>query len=232
MDKVNEILEALRVQAEAHLPPREDLPNYVRPTLILICGMLLFNLPTLIYKTRFYLKGVMYLVLCNDKSWKKPADPAVVFKKLRQMEGEIDRKTVYFVRHGESTWNDTFNKGSHRSALVFVIGFVPGLVKSVLYETYLILSGKLDSWFYDSPISFLGLAQVEELAAFLNKKPINETEAKHVGILRADPGSPPSKVLCSSLRRAVATVAAGFRDRLSRRREEKVLIVPSLQEIR
>eukprot|EP00538_Stauroneis_constricta_P011492 CAMPEP_0119557350 /NCGR_PEP_ID=MMETSP1352-20130426/9043_1 /TAXON_ID=265584 /ORGANISM="Stauroneis constricta, Strain CCMP1120" /LENGTH=367 /DNA_ID=CAMNT_0007604445 /DNA_START=140 /DNA_END=1246 /DNA_ORIENTATION=- len=227
MDKIQEI----RNELQQRLPPAEDLQMFVRPSLILVCGMLLFNLPTLIYKTRLYLRGVLYLLFCNDKKWKQVSDSAAVFRKLRQLEGNIERKTVYFVRHGESTWNDTFNKGSHRSALVFVIGFIPGLVKSFLYEAYLILSGKLDSWFYDSPISFLGLGQVEELAKFLKTKGVNETEQKHLGILRADPGSPPSKIVCSSLRRAVSTVAAGFRDRLARRLQEKILIVPALQEI-
>ena len=47
-------------------------------------------------------------------------------------------------RNTESTWNDTFNKGSHRSAAVFAIGFIPGLIKAFLFELYLILSGKLD----------------------------------------------------------------------------------------
>ena len=39
-----------------------------------------------------------------------------------------------------------YSKGSHRSAAVFAIGFIPGLIKSVLFELYLILSGKLDRY--------------------------------------------------------------------------------------
>jgi hypothetical protein len=125
------------------------LSTFVRPALILVCGMLLFNLPTLIYKIGMFIRGIVYLILCNDKSWKKPQDPAIVVAPLLAKESELDdeiieKKTVYFVRHGESTWNDTFNKGSHRSASAFVIGFVPGLIKALLFELYLILSGKLD----------------------------------------------------------------------------------------
>jgi broad specificity phosphatase PhoE len=164
-----------------------------------------------------FFRGLFYLAMCHDKSWKTPQDPGNVFGPLLSSGEMVERKTIYFVRHGESTWNDTFNKGSHRSALVFAIGFIPGLTKALLYELYLVLSGKLDSWFYDSPISYLGLGQSEELAKFLKQKPVCETEAKHIAVLRADPGAPPSKILCSSLRRAVSTVAAGFRDRLSRR---------------
>ena len=119
---------------------------WARPVLVLICGMLLFNLPTLLYKSRLFLRGILYLLFCNDKKWKKPSDPGPVFAPLIKdsTKGKIDRKTIYFVRHGESTWNDTFNKGKHRSAIVFVLGFIPGLIKAVLYELYLVLSGKMD----------------------------------------------------------------------------------------
>ena len=123
------------------------LSSYVRPVLILVCGMLLFNLPTLLYKVRMFVQGIQYLLFCHDKTWKKPQDPDSVLGPILKNPGQVEhleRKRVYFVRHGESTWNDTFNKGAHRSAAVFVLGFVPGLIKSLLYELYLLLSGKLD----------------------------------------------------------------------------------------
>jgi hypothetical protein len=122
---------------------KEDL---LRPGLILVCGMLLFNLPTLLYKIRMFIRGIMYFVLCWDKSWKKPQDPGAIFGPHLSQGLPVERKTVYFVRHGESTWNDTFNKGHHRSTAAFVIGFIPGLIKATLYELYLLLSGKLDRY--------------------------------------------------------------------------------------
>ena len=130
--------------------------------------MLLFNLPTLLYKSRLFARAILYLLFCNDKKWKKPEDPGLIFAQLRK-EGVavtkqssddtsndssnsnsnnngnmIEKKTIYLVRHGESTWNDTFNKGKHRSAIVFAIGFIPGLIKAILYELYIILSGKME----------------------------------------------------------------------------------------
>ena len=88
------------------------------------------------------------------------------------------------------------------------------------------------SWFYDSPTSTLGLNQVEDLSIFLTKNFDNsDAVAQHVAILMAKPDAPPSKLVSSSLRRAVSTVAGGFKDRLKRRPQEKVLILPSLQEI-
>jgi hypothetical protein len=86
----------------------------------------------------------LYFVACWDKSWKKQQDPGSIFGPHLSQGLPVERKTIYFVRHGESTWNDTFNKGKHRSVAVFLIGFVPGLIKSLLYELYLLLSGKLD----------------------------------------------------------------------------------------
>jgi prolipoprotein diacylglyceryltransferase len=123
----------------------EDL---LRPGLILVCGMLLFNLPTLLYKIRMFIRGILYFVLCWDKSWKKPQDPGAIFGPHLSQGLSVERKTVYFVRHGESTWNDTFNKGHHRSTAAFVIGFIPGLIKATLYELYLLLSGKLDRYVF------------------------------------------------------------------------------------
>jgi hypothetical protein len=122
------------------------IENWLRPVLILCCGMLLFNLPTLIYKIWLTIEAILYLLFCNDKSWKKPQDPASIFNPVISSGGDVQKKTIYFVRHGESTWNDTFNKGSHRSALVFAIGFIPGMIKAILYELYLVLSGKIDRY--------------------------------------------------------------------------------------
>ena len=116
----------------------------LRSILILVCGMLLFNLPTVIYKIRLLILGIVYFFMCWDKSWKKPADPGSFFGPHLNQGLPVARKTIYFVRHGESTWNETFNKGSHRSMAVFVIVFIPGLIKSALYELYFLLSGKLD----------------------------------------------------------------------------------------
>ena len=120
--------------------------NWARPLSILICAMLIFHLPTVLYKIQLTFEAFLYLLFCHDKTWKKPQDPASIFSPILAKGGRVERKTIYFVRHGESTWNDTFNKGSHRSALVFVLGFFPGLVKAALYELYLLLSGKMDRY--------------------------------------------------------------------------------------
>ena len=121
-----------------------------RPIIILLCGMLLFNLPIFLYKVRLCINSILYIFLCYDKSYSKPVtDPSSYFNAsttstTSNTNNIIRRKTIYFVRHGESTWNDTFNKGKHRSIVVFILGFIPNLVKAMLYELYLLLSGKMD----------------------------------------------------------------------------------------
>lgn len=135
----------------------ENLVLFLRPlTLACIC-ILVYNAASVLQKLKLTLQGISYFFFCHDKSWTAPADPFTVFETALKKEENlkdangvvqgdpvISRKTIIFVRHGESTWNDTFNKGKHRSALVFALGFVPGLIKACLFEFYLVLAGKVD----------------------------------------------------------------------------------------
>ena len=225
------------------------LEHLTRPFILAVSCFLIFNFGTAVHKTKLTVQGIAYLIFCNDKTWPKQPDPKQYFQNFNGKEStdtntsdnnsgnssKVETKTIVFVRHGESTWNDTFNKGPHRSALVFVLGFIPGLIKACLYEFYLLLAGKVDSWFYDSPLNQLGLQQVQSLSAYLSQDPngitINPTEKHILEILRKDPSAPESILVSSSLRRAISTMAASFQDRLLRNPNETILILPSLQEI-
>ena len=88
------------------------------------------------------------------------------------------------------------------------------------------------SWFYDSPLSHLGLAQVEELQTFIeNKDNVNGDEGLHLRVLRGEPDAPKSKLLSSGLRRATSTIAGCFRQRLLHRPDDKIVVISCLQEI-
>lgn len=76
----------------------------LRSVLILVCGMLLFNLPTLLYKIRMFIRGIVYFLFCWDKSFKRPTDPGAVFGPLLSQGKPVEKKTIYFVRHGENNW--------------------------------------------------------------------------------------------------------------------------------
>lgn len=205
----------------------EAIAPFARPAMVLIAALLAWNLNVTILKAKLTIQGIVYLLFCNDKKWKNPDDPGLI---LKSAEG-VERKTVIFVRHGESTWNDTFNKGE-RSVLVFVLFYLPNMLKALLYESYLLLTGQIDSWFYDSPMSHYGLEQVQKLAGFLGKKPEGtDREVELLKIIRGDEGAPSSKLVSSNLRRAISTVAGGFSERLKRRPDDQVFVIPSLQEI-
>lgn len=212
----------------------------VFPIIVFVSLLLLYNLPTVAYKAKLWYNAVLYLAICNDKSWKKQIDPGTLFESHLSAGKPVKRKTIFFIRHGESTWNDTFNKGHHRSSLQFALGFIPGIVYSVGYEWFLLLTGRLDSWFYDAPISSLGISQIDELAKFLetSNPSVTEEEKKFLSILRGDPAAPKSKVVSSCLRRAVATIAICLRERFINENDSKnssdkemILVLPSLQEV-
>jgi broad specificity phosphatase PhoE len=143
----------------------------------------------------------------------------------------VETKTVIFVRHGESTWNDTFNKGD-RPKISFVLHFIPNLIYAACVEWYFFVSGKEnDSWFYDAPLSEKGLGQAVGVHSFLQSSIEYKTprEAELIKLmLGTSPGS--SQLVSSNLRRAISTMAVGFQERLSRTGDQ-ILILPQLQEI-
>ena len=97
-------------------------------------------------------------------------------------------------------------------------------------EIYLLLSGQVDSWFYDAPLSDLGIDQIDKFANFLAQPPANDKEAEVINMLRGN-SSTTSVLTSSNLRRALSTVCIGFRDRLANNPDEKIVVTPSLQEI-
>lgn len=229
--------------------------SLVRPVLLMTGVCLLVNPAAAWRKIQLFASTVIYLVLCNDKKWKAPAaDPASFFDTKKDDDAnnsmKITRKTVIFVRHGESTWNDTFNKGD-RSAVNFVLNFIPNLLYAVATEYYFWVSGQAnESWFYDAPLSDKGKRQAEGVKKFLQQDPayLTPKEATLVRILRggdvnaasaAETTNTASSLSCSSqlmssnLRRAIATMAIGFQDRLldGAYENDKIMILPALQEI-
>jgi hypothetical protein len=180
-------------------------------------------------KIKLIVTAFRFLILSKDKKWKKTGeDPASFFK---DDEG-VEKKTIIFVRHGESTWNDTFNKGD-RKLPAFLIGFIPGLFKSFATEWYFLVTGKADeSWFYDSPLSAKGQQQAEGIRKFLkdsNPEFCTPKEANLIRLLKGEGGS--CQLTSSNLRRAISTIAIGLGDRLDKRlKDDKILVLQELQE--
>ena len=185
-------------------------------------------------KIKLILTSFQFLALCKDKKWKKPKEDPASFFKDGDNDSAVESKTVIFLRHGESTWNDTFNKGD-RSIGKFVVGFIPGLFRSFATEWYFLVSGKFnESWFFDSPLSQKGIQQAEGVQKFLrDTDPQYSTpkEAQLIKILKGD-SQDKSQLTSSNLRRAISTMVIGLKERLDKNvRDDKILILSELQEV-
>ncbi|EEH52677.1 uncharacterized protein MICPUCDRAFT_48890 [Micromonas pusilla CCMP1545] len=174
-----------------------------------------------LFKTSLFARSVRHLALSREKSgWPKTRpDPDVVVADVALSPPR--EKRVIFVRHGESTWNEVFNRG-------FGPGFPLRLAWGLLHEAAVIFSR--GSFFVDAPLSHRGYRQARELRAFLKTyEPTGDgtTTNPDAAALRGDVRS---ILVGSNLRRAVATIAIGFWDRIARTRE-KIIVHSALQEM-
>eukprot|EP00038_Savillea_parva_P018595 m.24442 g.24442 ORF g.24442 m.24442 type:complete len:338 (+) comp4160_c0_seq2:169-1182(+) len=146
--------------------------------------------------------------------------------KLPQDRSAVQSVRLIFIRHGESTWNDTFNRTKipHK--------FAWRLLYSAVYETMLMMTGSNDSWFLDSPLSEFGLSQAEDLQKFLRTTAQNPADplSDDCKLILGQDDHVQSRVVVSNLRRCVSTCMVGLWDRIQKR-GERVLIHTALQEI-
>lgn len=157
-----------------------------------------------------------FLLGSKDKKWPKPR--TVEEKLAGRTIVKKSSKHLVFIRHGESTWNETFNRNK--------LFLLPRMIFSAAYEIWLIISGANDSWFYDSPLSNVGRVQAQGVRdMFKSPEKANDADVK---VINAATGS--SLVVCSNLRRCISTALICVWDRLSRT-EEKVVMLPFLQEM-
>jgi hypothetical protein len=200
------------------------LASLWRPFCTLSLVAVLSNPAAAIRKGQLFVWTLQYLLLCNDKKWKKNTQKEPTGK-------VVGSKTIIFVRHGESLWNETFNKGD-RSVRDFVLGFIPNLIKAIAYEWYFWVSGASgESWFYDSPLSAKGVDQAYSIQrdfcqnAYLTPK---EEAMKQICLQKKN-----SVVVSSNLRRAIATIAIGLQDRWAEEKvkDDPIQIWTCLQEI-
>jgi hypothetical protein len=216
--------------------------SLVRPVLAVTLVCVLSNPTSAWRKFELFLNTGRYLVFGNDKKWKAPKeDPASFF--LEASTGKVKTKTIIFIRHGESTWNDTFNKGD-RSTIPFIMNFIPNLFQAAFTEYYFWASGQAnESWFYDAPLSEKGRGQALGVQKFLQSdlQYVTPKEAEYVRLLLGlngddkngkKSGPPEAQLVSSNLRRAISTIAIGLSDRLDQNLpDDKILILPHLQEI-
>eukprot|EP00903_Cladosiphon_okamuranus_P009286 g8860.t1 len=162
--------------------------------------------------------GVVHMLLSKDKRFKPAVDASEV-----QLDPNSRRKRIIFLRHGESEWNEVFNRGFGPS---FLVRLVSAFVREIM-----MLSSR-DSVFFDSPLSNTGIQQTQELIRFMQKPPDSFSGpevAEAVTVLRGG-SSQTSVVVTSNLRRAIATGLITLWERL-RGGEERYLVHSALQEM-
>jgi hypothetical protein len=141
-----------------------------------------------------------------------------------QIGDDPQTRTLIFVRHGESTWNVTFNRSKNP------IFFIPRLLHAALVEIKLIITGVQDSWFIDSPLCEYGLTQAEEMAQFFRDHKEDPKIRDDIKVILGEQGS--STLVTSNLRRAISTGVVGVWDRLENKtKPSKMYVHSALQEV-
>jgi hypothetical protein len=182
---------------------------------------------TIITKVILYLEGILFMITSKDTnklSTKYNPDPDLL---LKHEDAVITTKTIIFMRHGESDWNDIFNKGFGPSMIGRLIG-------GFLRETKLMIT--MDSVFLDSGLNEDGFTQAKELSKYFEQRHEShdptESETLHnlYDIINGKSLTSTSVIVSSNLRRAIATTTVILWPRLQRT-HEKILILSNLQEI-
>ena len=195
-----------------------------------------------LFKTGLFTKAIAHMALSREKQgWPTRVDPVVAQDGGAEtpLATVVSTKRVIFVRHGESTWNEIFNRG-------FGVRFPVRLFEGVLAELLLLFTKS--SFFIDSPLSEHGFEQARDLRRFLarydgdadsadcsdksqvsrNDPLVSARRVKDAEALSGVKGT--SIIVASNLRRACQTTAIAFWDRLART-GEKIYVLSSLQEI-
>jgi len=193
--------------------------------LLLVSAVFWLLLSFLVPKCHLAAWATMYFWVSGDKKMKKPDDFTIDYATTKV------RKTVIFIRHGESEWNTVFNKGFGPMMPV-------RLIKALIGEAMLFFDQ--DSIFCDSPLNQTGVDQAWDLLRFIaaepastdrnGSRPVKElTKNDLVSIIRGDIGN--SVVVCSCLRRAISTALIALSTRFLRPNKDKMLCMTRLQEI-
>ena len=172
-----------------------------------------------ISKLGMIVEGLIFMVFAKDDKGvgpKKNPDP----DKMKSLPSVSKR--IVFIRHGESDWNDVFNKGFGPSFLVRLLGAMWREIKLLVTS---------DSVFFDSPLNLEGFEQAKELGRFFEENQHAGNSPELDEIIETLRGSKDSSVIVTSnLRRAISTTTIALWNRLERSKE-KVFILSSLQEI-
>ena len=161
-------------------------------------------------KTLIWARGIKYMALSKDLP-KTCKETNFIPVGASTSGGRTRTVRVIFVRHGQSVWNSLFNS--------FGAMWPVRLISSLLKETWLFFTNPLDSLIFDSPLSPKGVSEAEGLSGFVKACPPSA--------IPHDTSN--SLIICSNLRRAMATAAIGLAPRTAVT-GERIVIDSCLQE--
>jgi len=168
--------------------------------------------------------GIVFLLFSGEsKGLKKCFDSQQL---LPHPDGK-QQKIVIFIRHGESDWNQIFNKNK--------LLLLPRLILGLIREACCFMFD--DSVFIDSGLNREGVQQAKDLQRHLwpptarAPKGNNELEKQLFAALRGDEGAMSSVLVCSNLRRAVQTGCIALWPRLQKQKSQKIQLHAALQEV-
>ena len=164
----------------------------------------------IIKKALTWARGLKYMALSKDlpKTCKETNFIAVGGKSTG---GTTRVVRIVFIRHGQSVWNSLFNS--------FGPMWPVRVLSAMLTEAWFFLTNPLDSLIFDSPLSTKGVSEAEDLRQFV--KGCSPKAIPH--------DTSNSLVICSNLRRAMATAAIGLGPRTGVT-GERIVVDSCLQE--
>merc|ERR1719329_1809018 len=169
-------------------------------------------------KLKLWLRGILFLVRSSEKKGMSKAPDAA------HLSPVLKTKTIIFIRHGESEWNEIFNKNK----LLLLPRLVMGLIREALIFTV-----PDDSVFIDSGLSKTGINQAKKLQEMIKNQPDvadDKDASRALASLRGDRGADSSVLVSSNHRRAMSTGSIALWPRL-KRTNEKIIVLSALQEM-
>jgi broad specificity phosphatase PhoE len=173
-------------------------------------------------KIHVYMDSVFFMIFSKDTKGLGPTknpDPDIIKGK------DTQKKTVIFIRHGESDWNDVFNKGINPGMIV--------RLGNALYQEARHFPSQFSA-FIDSPLNHDGIIQAVDLSKYIQSLDSASGQPEEVveilNTLRGLHADKSSIIVSSSLRRALATTTLALWPRIIKT-HEKIHILSSLQEI-
>ena len=121
-----------------------------------ICLIILIGLTNTGKKIKIFGTGIWYLIFSSDKKFKLPSyDPGQIEQHL--IDTKVTKELI-LIRHGESTWNEVFNRGIN-------IKFPFRLIYALCKEFILFVTN--DSCLFDAPLCDIGVKQANSIHEYL-----------------------------------------------------------------